>query len=75
LAEPGKLAVVDTTPAKVSNPTTLGGVIGAGWDWRTDKLVHFVPQLRYTHWAQPVFNTSRARSARGQIEFMLGITF
>lgn len=74
-AEPGKTAVVDTTPATVSNPNVLGGVVGAGWDWRTGKMVHFVPQLRYTHWAKPVFDTGGARSARGQIEFMLGITF
>lgn len=75
MAEPGETAVVDTTPGKISHPNTLGGVIGAGWDWRTNRQVHFVPQLRYTHWAKPVLDTSSARSARGQIEFLLGITF
>jgi len=74
-SEPGRAPVVETTPAVVSHTNTLGGVVGAGWDWRTGKMVHFVPQLRYTHWAKPVFDTGGARSARGQIEFMLGITF
>lgn len=75
VAEPGQTPVVDTTAAKVSNPNTLGGVVGAGWDWRTNRQIHFVPQLRYTHWAKPVFDTGSARSSRNQIEFLLGITF
>ncbi len=75
LAEPGQPGVVNTTAAKASNQNTLGGVVGAGWDWRTTKGVNIVPQVRYTHWMNPVFDTTRTRSARGQIEFMLGITF
>ncbi len=72
---PGVTSVVSTSPAKVSNPNTLGGTVGAGWDWRTARGVHFVPQMRYTYWLKPVFNMPTTRSARSQIEFLIGITF
>jgi hypothetical protein len=75
LEQPGKPGTVDTTPAKLANGNVVGGIAGAGWDWRTSKGVNFVPQVRYTYWMKPVFDTARTRSARSQIEFMLGITF
>ncbi len=73
--KPGVTSVVDTTPAKVSNSNTFGGTAGAGWDWRTARGIHLVPQMRYTYWVKPVFNTPTTRSARSQIEFLIGITF
>lgn len=75
LESPGRPGTVDTTAAKPANSSVLGGVVGAGWDWRTSKGVNVVPQVRYTHWMNPVFDTARTRSGRGQIEFLLGITF
>ena len=75
LESPGQIGTVDTTAAKPANASVLGGVVGAGWDWRTSKGVNVVPQVRYTYWMNPVFDTARTRSSRGQIEFLLGITF
>ncbi len=72
---PGVVSVVDTTPVKVSNPNTFGGTVGAGWDWRTVRGINFVPQLRYTYWMKPAFNSPTTRSARSQIEILIGITF
>jgi hypothetical protein len=31
--------------------------------------------LRYTYWMKPVFNSPTTRSARSQIEILVGITF
>ena len=75
LKEPGKTGVVDTTPTPLTNSNVFGGVAGAGWDWRTSRGVNIVPQMRYTYWMKPVFDTTRTRSSRSQIEFLLGITF
>ncbi|MBA3974164.1 MAG: hypothetical protein C0504_08115 [Candidatus Solibacter sp.] len=75
LETPGKPGTVDATPARPANSNVLGAVAGAGWDWRTAKGVNVVPQVRYTYWMKPVFDTVRTRSSRSQIEFMLGFTF
>lgn len=75
LEQPGKPGTVDATPAKPANGNVVGGVAGAGWDWRTSKGLNVVPQVRYTYWMKPAFDTARTRSARSQIEFMLGFTF
>lgn len=75
LEQPGKAGTVDTTAAKPANANVLGAAAGAGWDWRTSKGVNVVPQVRYTYWMNPVFDSVRTRSSRSQIEFMLGITF
>ncbi|MBE0532526.1 MAG: outer membrane beta-barrel protein [Rhodospirillales bacterium] len=75
LEQPGQGGSVDTTAAKPANANVLGAVVGAGWDWRTSKGINVVPQVRYTHWMNPVFDSARTRSSRNQIEFMLGITF
>jgi hypothetical protein len=75
LEQPGKGGTVDTTAAKPANSNVLGAVAGAGWDWRTSKGINVVPQVRYTYWMNPVFDSIRTRSSRSQIEFLLGITF
>ena len=75
LEQPGQTGTVDTTAAKPANANVLGAVVGAGWDWRTSKGINIVPQVRYTYWMKPVFDSIRTRSSRNQIEFLLGISF
>jgi hypothetical protein len=75
IEQPGQTGTVDTAAAKAANANVLGAVAGAGWDWRMSKGINIVPQVRYTYWMNPVFDSIRTRSSRSQIEFLLGISF
>lgn len=62
-------------PRAVSNRYTPGATVGAGLQLSDDYGVKIVPEVRYTHWLGRPFDAAAARSRKGQIEFLIGITF
>ena len=63
-------------PAELHKNTTSGFVLGAGLDLHA--ILHFSPELRYTHWGSQHFVDAvngLLHSNQSQIEFLLGITF
>ena len=64
------------SPSQLENNTTRGYVTGAGLDIHI-LLLHIIPEVRYTRWADKhFFDTSGfLNSNRNQAEFLLGITF
>ena len=65
----------DTTPASARNRTIYGGVIGAGMQFATTGRLALVPELRYTRWTSPTFDSGPTRSTRNQLEVLFSITF
>jgi hypothetical protein len=62
--------------APVTTKTGKGFVMGAGLDVHV-LVVHFSPEIRYTHWGSTQFvdPLSLVRGNQNQAEFLLGITF
>jgi hypothetical protein len=67
----------DTTlvPAVADSPTTLGAVVGGGFQWQDDTGLRLTPEFRYTHWLDRAWDKNPTRSAMGQLEFLLTLTF
>jgi len=61
-------------PASPTNKTVIGAVAGAGYQFRGGRHARFTPQIRFTRWTKPTFDSGFARSQRNQIEFLIGIT-
>ncbi|MBZ5582896.1 MAG: porin family protein [Acidobacteriia bacterium] len=68
------------TATGLSNSTsgsqnTKGFVLGAGLDIHL--LLHFSPEIRYTHWGSSHFvdPVNMVRGSQNQAEFLLGVTF
>jgi opacity protein-like surface antigen len=62
--------------SELSNDTSRGFVTGAGIDVKV-LLIHFSPEVRYTHWGSAHFidPAGLISSKQNQAEFLLGITF
>lgn len=61
-------------PGFLRNPTTTGGVLGAGITLKAGP-VRISPEIRYTRWGSTALELPTFRSVRNQGDFMLGFTF
>lgn len=70
------LATTGLSSTPVSAKTTEGFVMGGGVDVHV-LVVHFSPEIRYTHWGSSrlVDPLNLVRGSQNQAEFLLGITF
>jgi len=66
-------AGASTSPS--SSHTTKGFVMGAGLDIHL--VLHFSPEIRYTHWGSSRFvdPVNLVRGSQNEAQFLLGITF
>jgi hypothetical protein len=63
------------TPAVPDARTTFGPVVGGGFQWQDDTGLRLTPEFRYTRWFNRTWDRGPTRSAGGQIEFVLSLTF
>jgi hypothetical protein len=80
----------NSSPAELRHSTVNGIVFGGGVDIHLP-LIHVLPEIRYTHWTSPQFQSTGATipagmgvttvgpgslsSTQNQVEFLVGITF
>ncbi|HEY7387941.1 MAG TPA: outer membrane beta-barrel protein [Bryobacteraceae bacterium] len=80
----------NSSPAELQNSTVSGIVFGGGVDIHLP-LIHVLPEIRYTHWNSPQFQSTgiaipagtgvtavvpgSLSSTQNQVEFLVGITF
>jgi hypothetical protein len=80
----------NSSPAELRHSTVNGVVFGGGIDIHLP-LIHVLPEIRYTHWNSPQFNSTgiaipagtgvsavspgSLNSTQNQVEFLVGITF
>jgi hypothetical protein len=65
---------LDRDPGFLTNPTTTGGVLGAGITLKAGR-VRISPEIRYTRWGSTALDLPSFRSVRNQGDFMVGFTF
>lgn len=58
----------------LQDANSKGLVFGAGFRYDL-KLIKISPELRYTRWGNEPFSYTDLKSARNQMEFLIGITF
>lgn len=63
------------TPAVPDARTTFGPTVGGGFQWQDDTGLRLTPEFRYTRWFHRTWDRGPVRSAGGQIEFVLSLTF
>ncbi|MDX2178608.1 MAG: outer membrane beta-barrel protein [Bryobacteraceae bacterium] len=54
---------------------TFGATAAVGFRFVDDYRIRFAPEFRYTRWFGAPFDSNSTRTARGQMEVVLGITF
>ncbi|HEX4164772.1 MAG TPA: outer membrane beta-barrel protein [Bryobacteraceae bacterium] len=64
------------TFGQLSNPNGVGFTAGGGLTLKL-LLLRISPEIRYTHWAQPPYDSihSGIRSTANQADFLVGLTF
>jgi hypothetical protein len=65
----------NTTPRTPANRRSTGYVLGAGLQVMDNLGFKFTPEVRFTRWSRRVFSADPTFSPKGQVEFLLGITF
>ncbi len=65
---------LSNNPGFLTNPTTTGGVLGAGITLKAGPI-RISPEIRYTHWGSTALQLPSFRSVRNQGDFMIGFTF
>ncbi|MFN7997953.1 MAG: outer membrane beta-barrel protein [Bryobacteraceae bacterium] len=71
----GTLSCCTSTPAVPANRNPMGVVAGLGMQLIDDVGIHVVPEVRYTRWFNPTFDTLTAHSQRNQVEVGLTLSF
>jgi hypothetical protein len=64
-----------TTPATPAHSTAKGFVGGFGLQFIDPFGIRVVPEVRYTRWMQPTFDSVTTVTGRNQVEAMISLTF
>jgi hypothetical protein len=62
-------------PTQPANSRIFGAIAGFGVRWVDEVGLKVTPEVRYTHWTKPTFNSASTLSPTGQVEVLLGFTF
>ena len=70
------LSVSNTVLLRPGNPNTTGLIVGGGVSFKL-LLLRLSPEIRYTHWFTPPFQSGDlvVQSTTNQADFLLGISF
>lgn len=71
----GTPSCCDLTAAVPANRTARGVVAGAGVYFKDDFGIHIVPEVRYTRWFNPTFQSFSTGTQANQVEAMVSLTF
>lgn len=71
----GNVTCCTTTPTVPKHRSTIGAVVGAGFQFVDEFGIHVVPEFRYTRWESPIFENLSTTGRLNQIEADLSITF
>ena len=64
-----------TTPTTPKHNSTEGLVVGAGIQFTDEFGIHVVPEVRYTRWVQPTFESLSTNTRLNQVEADISLTF
>ncbi len=62
-------------PVTPKNRTVEGAVIGVGLRFSDDYNIKVIPEIRYTFWLRPLFESQSTQSKTRQLEIGLSFTF
>jgi hypothetical protein len=71
----GVLTCCTSTPAQPAHKNSRGFVGGAGLQLIDPVGIRVVPEVRYTHWMNPIFNNLTTHMQANQVEASLSLSF
>jgi hypothetical protein len=63
------------TAAVPDHRSAIGAVAGAGIQFKDEFGIHVVPEVRYTRWIEPIFNSLSTTTNKNEIEGVISLTF
>ncbi len=71
----GTLSCCTTTPAQPAHRNARGFLGGAGAQFIDPFGIRVIPEVRYTRWVSPIFDTTTTHMQRNQVEAALTLSF